>query len=554
MYLSFFNLTGFPFSSRFDINHLFLSETHSEALSAIIYGVLERKPFVVILGEVGLGKTAILQAALARLASEPIHIINVSYPLIKPDGITALLADAALLDNAEAYTTRDLNTVDDALLAKPGGRDHIVMIIDEAQAIPSETLEFVRLVSNLRAAQAGILQFILVGQPEFWGTLSRYDFRHLRQRIAIRRVMTSLSKADAQRYIEFRLQLAGSTVKQTMTPRALKELLAAAGGVPRRINMIADNALLNGYAENVKPITHQMVREAVRALGGEYRRPQKRRPWGLIAGLAAACVLLGVAFTVAIKGGNTPSSPAPAQTAQLPATMPPALGPSAAPPTRTAVTPLEQPGPKPLAGPAAGSGATEDDLGLIPGLDAAAPPPRPPDYIAAAPTITPPASSPAASKVESVLPAQIAASTTKSEAKPSPPPAAAKAPAPAAQGMTDDLPPAAYPADQAPKPSKRAAKHLADEMRPPSTKGVSVADATLPHKGGADVNMRYKVRFGETVYELVRHFYGKLTERNVDSFLKLNPSIKSPGMILEGSYVLVPSSRPVLDEKLGDRP
>ena len=527
MYLSFFNLTGFPFSSRFDINHLFLSETHSEALSAIIYGVLERKPFVVILGEVGLGKTAILQAALARLASEPIHVINVSYPLIKPDGITALLAEAALLDNAEAYTTRDLNTVDDALLAKPGGRDHIVMIIDEAQAIPAETLEFVRLVSNLRAAQAGILQFILVGQPEFWVTLSRYDFRHLRQRIAIRRVMTALSKADAQRYIEFRLQLAGSTVKQTMTPRALKELLAAAGGVPRRINMIADNALLNGYAENLKPISHLMVREAVRTLGGEYKQAQKRRPWGLIAGLASACVLLGVAFAVAMKGEATTAPPVATQMTQLPAAAiaaPPVIPKAAANPPIAVVAPapVAPVAPKPPLGTVPGSDESGADLGLIPGIDTAIPPaPRRPSDIAAATGVTTPTSPAAAPKARPVTPAQ----TPSSAGKP-------------------------LPALGAPP----QAKTIPDDMQAMAKAEDGSADATLPRKGESRVQARYKVRFGETVYLLVRRFYGKLTERNVQAFLDLNPSIKRPGMILEGSYVLVPSSRPVLDEKLGDRP
>jgi phage tail protein X len=90
-------------------------------------------------------------------------------------------------------------------------------------------------------------------------------------------------------------------------------------------------------------------------------------------------------------------------------------------------------------------------------------------------------------------------------------------------------------------------------MRPIAEPGDEAPDAALPRMGESRVQARYKVRFGETVYLLVRRFYGKLTERNVQAFLELNPSIKSPGKILEGSYVLVPSSRPVLDEKLGDK-
>lgn len=518
MYLSFFNLTGFPFTARFDINHLFLSETHSEALSAIVYGVLERKPFVVILGEVGLGKTAILKAALARLAAEPIHIVNVSYPLIAPDGITALLAEAAQLDHPEAFTTRDLNTVDDALLAKPGGRDHIVMIIDEAQAMPAETLEFIRLVSNLRAAQAGILQFILVGQPEFWDTLSRYEFRHLRQRIAIRRVMTSLSKADARRYIEFRLQLAGGTVQQTMTPRALKALIAAAAGVPRRINMIADNALLNGYAENLKPITHQMVHEAVKALGGEYKPRRKPRPWGLIAGLAAAAILLVVSFAVALKGGNTTVT---TETAQLAPPQPAAPPP---PPPVAVMKPTAMPAPtakQPSASapaPAPQIAATTAPVAVA--TMVAKPPTAPPPRAAA----SPPARIAAASPVVATPAISAPAETLPADSDLPPPATGATVDEPAI--ATDDTPPA--PAE--------------------------TADAALPRQALSRVQTKYKVRFGETVYLLVRRFYGKLTERNVQDFLALNPSIKSPGKILEGSYVLVPSSRPVLDEKLGDKP
>lgn len=271
MYRSFYEFRSDPFGVMQPSSPLYLSETHREALATLVDGVLERRPFVAILGEVGVGKSTVLKAALERVRSEPVTLVEASHPRIGPDKMTQMLADAVGVPGGEAVTIQDIDLVDRALcanaIADAGKR--VTFVIDQAQLLPPDTLEFIRLVSNMAATRAGFLQFLLIGRTEFRDILASHEFRLLGQRIAIRCAINPLSDTAARDYIDFRLRMAGASGPQTMTADAIEELLRAAKGIPRRINVIADKALSTGYGLGVRPVTAKIMRDAIKAVDGD---------------------------------------------------------------------------------------------------------------------------------------------------------------------------------------------------------------------------------------------------------------------------------------------
>ena len=345
MYRSFYQFRSDPFGVIPPSQPLYLSETHREALATLVYGVLERKPFVAILGEVGVGKSTVLKAALERVGSEPVTVVEARHPLIGPDKVTQMLADAVGVAGSDALTIHDIDAVDRALcanaIADTGKR--VTFVIDEAQLLPPDTLEFIRLVSNMEATSAGFLQFLLIGQTEFREIMDSHEFRHLGQRIAIRCAISPLSDAEARDYIDFRLRIAGAARPETMTAGAVKELLRAAKGIPRRINVIADNALVTGYGRGVRPITAKIMRESVRAVDGGEQRMSRTA----LAALVTAGMVLswGLGATLA-----TMLRPPPAATAKVRAVSPMPV--AAIPAKLPAPVALLAASPRPLARPA----------------------------------------------------------------------------------------------------------------------------------------------------------------------------------------------------------
>ena len=353
MFNSFYQLQSNPFGVLPPEHPLYLTEFHKEALATLVYALMEKKPFVAIIGEVGTGKSTVLKAALARIQSQPIRVVEVSHPLISPDRVAQLLAEAIGLVSPETMTVGDIDSIDRAFLSGDSTFSHTALVIDEAQLLPGDTLEFIRLVSNMKAAQSGLLQFLFVGQPEFWTLLETDQFRHLRQRISLRCEIPALSPVDSRNYLTFRLQLAGATLAQTFTADAVTQLIKLSGGIPRRINNIADNALLVGYGVATRPVTAKIVKEAVRSLDGENTRGLPL-PWLRIGAAAAAIVVSGaIGAIAAIEWGLVRFEPqAPQrQSPQLAVVAPPPIA-SPAPvaertpqPTQPAATSQTVPGP-----------------------------------------------------------------------------------------------------------------------------------------------------------------------------------------------------------------
>ncbi len=266
MYESFYGLRENPFNVTPDPKYIYLGENHQEAFAHLLYGVKEGKGFIVLTGEVGSGKTTLIHYLLNKFNenghTKTAFLFNPK--LSTNDFIQFILRDLGI--EIDGGTKTDYLYILYRYLLKAYERDEkVVVIIDEAQGLNAELLEEIRLLSNLETAKSKLLQIILVGQPELKKTLLQYDLRQLKQRVNLLYHLTPLSKAETKEYIERRLRIAGAK-RPLFTEKAYEEIYNRSEGIPRLINILCDNALLNGYALDEKIVNHKLVREAAKDL------------------------------------------------------------------------------------------------------------------------------------------------------------------------------------------------------------------------------------------------------------------------------------------------
>ena len=308
MYLPFFNLREAPFNLTPDPRFLFLSAQHEEALAHLLYGIHERKGFIEISGEVGTGKTLLCRALLEQLdGSVSTALIFNSY-LTHTELLEAISRDFGL--PAEGLGRNGLiDRLNTFLLSEFSAGRNAVVVIDEAQNLEPTVLEQLRMLSNLETASGKLLQIVLVGQPELRDNLSLPGMRQLDQRIAVRFHINELSRADMAKYILHRLRVAGAGGKATtgnditLTPRALALIYRYSGGLPRRVNLVCDRALMNAFVHETRRISGNIVRQSVRDLNVGRRAADAGRPGTRLLGRLAfasltGCALLGLVTSV----------------------------------------------------------------------------------------------------------------------------------------------------------------------------------------------------------------------------------------------------------------
>ncbi len=261
MYESYYGLKENPFNVTPNPEYIYLGERHKEALAQLLYGVREKKGFIVITGEVGTGKTTLIHYLLDKLNgndhTKTAFLFNPK--LTVNDFIQYILKDLGV--RVQGQTKGEyLHHLHRYLLNAYRKDERVVLIVDEAQGLKPELLEEIRLLSNLETSRSKLLQIVLVGQPELDKTLSQTEFRQLRQRINLRYHLAPLSFKETKEYIEKRLRIAGAT-RPIFTEKAIKEVYKRSGGIPRLINIICDNALLNGYALDQEMVDEKSVRE-----------------------------------------------------------------------------------------------------------------------------------------------------------------------------------------------------------------------------------------------------------------------------------------------------
>jgi general secretion pathway protein A len=290
-YGGFYGFQSAPFHITPDPALLFPTETHRAALGAIEYGIAAGKGFIVITGEVGLGKTTVLRACLDALDPSRTKIIYLFSPALNTSELYATILDefdVTLPPTTNAADT--LRILQRLLLAFHKSGTQVVLAVDEAQQMPEATLESLRILSNLETHKSKLLQIILIGQPELEAVLERHSLRQLAQRIAVRARIKPLSFRQSCRYILHRTRCAGrSKSRRLFTVPALLYLAFAARGVPRTINICCDNALINGYGHAAKRITLGIVRESCRSM-------KSRSPPRHAAAMAAGAMILVALF------------------------------------------------------------------------------------------------------------------------------------------------------------------------------------------------------------------------------------------------------------------
>lgn len=270
MYTKYFGFKQRPFEISPDPKFLYMGENHREALAHLIYAVQAGKSFTVITGEVGTGKTTLVQTLLKKVdgAVRMAHIFN---PKLNPvDFLHYVCNDLGLKTEPNKSKGQILALFHDYLLECYARKEKVILLIDEAQALDPVLLEEVRLLTNLETPRSKLLQVILLGQPELDRTLADPNFRQLKQRISVRYRITPLNKKDTEAYVRYRLRAAGGHDTGLFDESALKAVYKYSKGIPRLINVVCDNALLTGYAMERKKIGKNIILEVI----GGLERPE----------------------------------------------------------------------------------------------------------------------------------------------------------------------------------------------------------------------------------------------------------------------------------------
>jgi len=264
MYKTFFNLQRNPFEITPDPAFLFATQRHNEALAALYYGVQRRKGFVVMTGEVGTGKTLVVRCLLELLNRESVTYAYVFYSRLSPEEFLRYVCGdlgIAAKGKSRDELLLDLSTY---LVGRHQRKLTTVLIVDEAHHLVTEVLEEIRLLTNLETADQKLLQILLIGQPELDHKLDSVELRQLKQRIAWRTHLNPLTREETAGYIHGRMRIAGanSHAGSIFPPETIATIYRHARGIPRLVNTVCDNVLINAYAKQSHTVTPLMVEEA----------------------------------------------------------------------------------------------------------------------------------------------------------------------------------------------------------------------------------------------------------------------------------------------------
>ncbi len=268
MYLNHFGLNELPFGITPDTQFAFAGRSHQEGLNTLLVAVESGEGFIKITGEVGTGKTLLCRRFLKSLAASGQGHISAYLPNPCLDPRSLLLSLAEELGEQMSPTAHAhvlLKRLNDNLLQFARAGKRVVVCIDEAQALPLESMEALRLLSNLETEKRKLLQLVLFGQPELHEKLAQRSIRQLRQRIAFSYDLSGLQPGEMDRYLQHRLQVAGYRGAPVFSAHATRLLHRASRGIPRLVNVLAHKSLLSAYGEG----RHQIGTAHVRAAAGD---------------------------------------------------------------------------------------------------------------------------------------------------------------------------------------------------------------------------------------------------------------------------------------------
>ena len=315
MYTHYFQLKQSPFSIAPDPRYLFMSERHREALAHLLYGVGSGGGFVLLTGEIGAGKTTVCRCFMEQIP-ENCQLAYIFNPKLSVEELLLSICEEFRIAPAPGVASVKgyVDAINTHLLASHAQGKNNVLIIDEAQNLSAAVLEQLRLLTNLETSERKLLQIILIGQPELRAMLARPELKQLAQRVIARYHLGSLTADETASYVRHRLAVAGSTAQTPFAPRLMAQIHALSKGVPRRINLLCDRALLGAYVENQPQVTRQILRRAAEEVFAEEGKPATGRGlrWPHVAGgvLAGAVVTAALAWHFMPRPSAVPAAPA----------------------------------------------------------------------------------------------------------------------------------------------------------------------------------------------------------------------------------------------------
>ena len=347
MYTQFFRLNQAPFSIAPDPRYLFMSERHREALAHLLYGINSGGGFVLLTGEIGAGKTTICRCFLEQIPAN-CHVGYIFNPKLTVTELLKSICDEFGIGCGGAVSIKDfVDALNRYLLATHAEGQNNVLIIDEAQNLSADVLEQLRLLTNLETNERKLLQIILIGQPELRAMLARPELKQLAQRVIARYHLDSLSEPETARYIQHRLAIAGLATAPPIPAKLTPQIHQLTQGVPRRINLLCDRALLGAYAENKQAIDRRIVKKAAHEVfaDDDAAAPRATRSWlfatiGVLVGAVIAGAITWILGAYpAIKAASTEKSPTITKTpnAKKIPPVPPEVRTVAAPSARPAI-------------------------------------------------------------------------------------------------------------------------------------------------------------------------------------------------------------------------
>lgn len=294
MYEAFFGLHEKPFALTPNTGFLVQLAPYQACLNLLRVALGEGEGFIKVTGEVGTGKTLLCRTLLNVLDAERFQLAYLPNPGMCPLGLRQALArelGIVEIDGLDAQALLDL--LHRRLIELAAAGKSTVLLIDEAQALPTDTLEALRLLTNLETETTKLIQVVLFGQPELDATLARSEFRQLRQRITFSYQLRALDERDASRYLSERLAVAGYRGEPLFEGPAVRRLVQGSGGIPRLLNILAHKALMVAFGEGARQVRVSHVQRAVADTEGAQPFVQRRSPW-LGWGVAAGVVTLAV--------------------------------------------------------------------------------------------------------------------------------------------------------------------------------------------------------------------------------------------------------------------
>jgi len=263
MYCDFFGFTEKPFTITPNPQFIYLSGNHREAFAHLLFGIDSHAGFIAMTGEVGTGKTTVLRTLLSQLDPEKYKSALIFNPCLSGEQLLAGICRDFGIEVAEKNSFAYLDALNRYLLEQNAAGRTVVLVIDEAQNLPPEVLEQVRLISNLETERDKLIQIILAGQPELDVIFSRHDLRQLNQRITVRCKLSPLGLDDTHEYVSHRVKISGCRNPALFSRGAVKRIYRFSGGIPRLINVACERALIMAWTRECLTITPDIAARTI---------------------------------------------------------------------------------------------------------------------------------------------------------------------------------------------------------------------------------------------------------------------------------------------------